>query len=199
MAADILALALDPFFTTKDVGDGTGLGLSTVYGIATQNGGNMRLSSTPGEGTTVEVYMPLTAAGALPGPGPQNSNSRLDGHETILLVEDEPAVFELTARVLRNSGYIVLGAHNGEEALEIVRSHSSQIDLMLCDVIMPRLTGPQLYEKISEFTQPPVTLFMSGHAGESLTDAHKIKDVTMVAKPFTPSELLTRVRKIFDT
>ncbi len=197
MTEEVLDLALDPFFTTKDVGDGTGLGLSTVYGIVTQNGGHIQLKSQPDAGTTVEVYLPLTHPPQVPANAPGRQQAVSPGNETVLLVEDDLAVFQLTNRVLKNAGYQVLSAHNGLEALQVVQN-SEKIDLMLCDVVMPRMTGPELYEALSAQGRAPLTLFMSGYAGDSLSEVHKIKDAAILAKPFTPSDLLARVRQLLD-
>lgn len=197
MTEDVLELALDPFFTTKDVGDGTGLGLSTVYGIVAQNGGQIQLKSKPGNGTTVEVYLPLTHQTFQRDADAGRRQAISRGSETVLLVEDDLAVFQLTNRVLTNAGYTVLSAHNGVEALEVVQD-APKIDLMLCDVVMPRMTGPELHTALSARGKAPLTLFMSGYAGDSLSEVHKIKDAAILAKPFTPSELLARVRRVLD-
>lgn len=192
--------AFDPFFTTKDQGKGTGLGLSTVYGIVRQSDGNVLLDSTPGSGTTVRVYLrrveerPGSAAPVLPARPPQEAGG------VVLVVEDEALVRDLVCRTLRRAGYTVLLAENGEEALRVSGAFPDPIDLMVTDVIMPRMGGRELADRITGFRPDLPILFVSGYASEA-NDASVMRSAGAgyLQKPFTPSTLLERVRELLIT
>lgn len=191
MDAQTIARAFDPFFTTKKPGRGTGLGLATVHGIVHQSGGRIRLSSVPGRGTTVTVLLPLCDQPLPTFQQPSRSSSFRRGGR-ILVVEDEPAVAALVARVLTRGGYEVTEAHDGEQALELIRDGGTAgIDLIISDVVMPHLGGPELVSRLGpEFEACPV-IFMSGYTDNALEQqGFDPAKVTLLRKPFTATILL---------
>ena len=191
--------AFDPFYTTKKVGEGTGLGLATVYGIVTQNGGDVRLRSEPGRGTSVAIQLPISHETQTTArrPGPELPNP--DGHETILVVEDEPVVSELVELVLVARGYTVLMTSDGAEALERFRSHPDQVSLILTDVMMPRMSGIDLVKALAAEGHNPAVLFMSGYTNNSLPQLAQLEGrVDLLKKPFEVDELARRVRAAID-
>ncbi len=180
----------DPFFTTKPVGEGTGLGLSTVYGIVMQLSGTLRVSSAGGQGTTLEVYLPIAAAPL----APEVLEKALAGvpgavGRTVLLAEDEPGLRQLAERVLKSAGYRVLVAADGAEALQEVRAYAGPIDLLVADVVMPRLGGLELADQVLAERPRTRVLMMSGYAQDSRSPA-TLANVPFLAKPFSPAELL---------
>ncbi len=187
--------AFDPFFTTKSPGEGTGLGLSTVFGIVEQSAGSIHLESVPGAGTTVRVYLPrVNERPAVPEVVAPRSRRR--GGGTILIAEDEQQVRELTCRLLRQAGYAVLAAADGEEALQIARGHSGPIDLLVTDVIMPRLSGDELAARLL-LSRPGVpVLFVSGYTNETLGVDGMRPGTQYLQKPFAPAVLLKRVEEL---
>ncbi|MEO7093837.1 MAG: ATP-binding protein [Polyangiales bacterium] len=184
----------EPFFTTKDRGKGTGLGLSTVMGIVEQSGGHVSVDSEVGRGTTFRVYLPATSEpvrGA--GPAPAIATSR--GNERILVVEDEVEVRVLVRDVLREAGYEVTVASDGEHALAVVRADARRIDLLLTDVIMPKMSGRELAAKFLELRPGTRVLYMSGYTDDKLGHHGVLDpDVELVQKPLTPDILRRRVR-----
>lgn len=200
MTPQVAAQAFDPFFTTKGPGGGTGLGLSTVYGIVKQSGGHVWLRTEPGGGTEVSVALPAVAedvAGAEAGSAPAAtapSMARGD-RETILLVEDEKAVRELTERILTRYGYEVLAAANGREALELLDAHCDSIDMLLTDVVMPEVGGPEVAAAVRQRLPKLPVLFMSGYNEEAvLQDGILAAGTSFLEKPFTPALLLQRLQ-----
>jgi PAS domain S-box-containing protein len=186
------ARVFEPFFTTKEVGKGTGLGLSTVYGILEQSGGHVRIHSSPGSGTSFEIYLPecaveetLAAAPATAGP--------VGGSETILLVEDEASVRDLTRRMLEKSGYRVLSAANGIEALHLCTTHAEPIDLLVTDVVMPQMRGVEVARRASGIRPGLRVLFMSGYTDNSI-GVDIAESVSFLQKPFTLADLLEGAR-----
>ncbi|MBK8005107.1 MAG: PAS domain S-box protein [Gemmatimonadetes bacterium] len=195
MAPEVLSRAFDPFFTTKQQGQGTGLGLSTVYGIVRQSGGSIRLESTPGSGTTVRVYLPRLAdgpAGAVPGAAPLAAATT----GTVLVVEDEALVRDLIARTMRRAGYRTLVAPDGQEALALEAAHPGRIDLLVTDVIMPRVGGRELADRLLARRPDLKILFVSGYTNESPVPEAPAEGRAFLQKPFTPTELLGRVRAL---
>jgi PAS domain S-box-containing protein len=187
--------AFDPFFTTKGPGEGTGLGLSTVFGIVEQSAGSIHLDSTPGAGTMVRVYLPrVTERPATAGVVAQPPRRR--GGGTILIAEDEQQVRELTCRLLRQAGYAVLAAADGEEALQIARGHSGPIDLLLTDVIMPRLSGDELAARLLVSRPGVPVLFVSGYTNETLGSDGMRAGTRYLQKPFVPAMLLECVEEL---
>ena len=191
------ARAFEPFFTTKPVGEGTGLGLSTVYGIVKQSDGEVFLASAPGAGTTFTLYFPRTDAPAPTGSHVSAVPGLTPGNETILLVEDEPMVRELFRDVLEAAGYRVLEARNGMEALEVVGRHKEPIALMVTDVIMPGMAGGELVRRMSEVRPEVKILYVSGYTDDVLVRRGVIEaGVAFLQKPCMPDELSRVVREI---
>jgi two-component system, cell cycle sensor histidine kinase and response regulator CckA len=199
MSRDTQQRVFEPFFTTKGQGKGTGLGLSTVYGIVKQSGGDLWIYSEPGTGTTFKVYFPRAVEGDLFVPVAEDKRSAPRGTETILVVEDDPALRALSERVLQANGYIVLLARNGLEALAIASGHSGVIDMIATDVVMPKMNGRPLVEKLLESRGQMRVLFMSGYTDDEVMRRGVIDGRTaFLQKPFTPSELARKVREVLD-
>ncbi len=191
----------DPFFTTKEVGKGTGLGLSTAHGIIKQSGGEIMVTSNPGQGTVFKVYLPLSNESpltALPTEKPVSAGG-LSVSETILLVEDDLSVSEVVETTLRREGYKVFTATNGRQAMSLVDSFDLKPDLLLTDVIMPEMGGPELVTNLTEHLPDLKVLFTSGYTDSALSHRGGLAEgVELIEKPFTPTVLLKRLREIFD-
>jgi CheY-like chemotaxis protein len=194
------ARIFEPFFTTKAAGRGTGLGLATVFGIVQQSGGTIATDSESGRGTTFRVYLPQVdpEAGAdAPASEKTSSGVQLRGRGTILLVEDDTAVRVVTRTVLRNAGYLVLDVANGEEALYLAEKHLAAIDLVLSDVVMPRMSGPELAERLWAARPGLNVLYMSGYtAGAIVHRGELAPGVAFLQKPVAPNVLVHKVREI---
>lgn len=199
MDAETQAHIFEPFFTTREQGKGTGLGLATVYGIVKQSGGNIWVYSEPGHGTTFKIYLPLLRrredeAGPLPSPPAPGR-----GIETVLLVEDEERVRELVKEVLSKQGYTVLTAGNGEEGLAISQREPRRIDLLLTDVVMPRMSGRELAENLARARPPLKVLYMSGYTDNAILQKGMLDpEMKFIQKPFTPEALARKVREVLD-
>jgi len=200
MGADIMARAFDPFFTTKPMGQGTGLGLSMTYGFVIQSGGHIRIKSEVGRGTTVRIFFPRTHAQASRDEAAAAAASSPSGRgETVLVVEDEPAVRMLIAEALSEAGYRTLEAENSEAALEILKS-STSIDLLATDVVLPGRNGRELAESGRRLRPNLKVLLMTGYAEKAALDSERLKDgMRLIAKPFSPSELSKVVQEILRT
>jgi two-component system, cell cycle sensor histidine kinase and response regulator CckA len=199
MSPQVRERLFEPFFTTKEKGKGTGLGLSTVYGIMKQSGGQIWVYSEPGHGTTFKIYMPRIDREADLLPRRDDRVSMLFGNETILLVEDEPSVRTLAARVLRNQGYKVLEAVNGSEALQIANMHKARIHLLLTDVVMPEVGGKDLYDQLKPLRPDIKVLFTSGYTDNAIVHQGQLTvDAAFLQKPFSPIFLTHKVREILD-
>jgi signal transduction histidine kinase/CheY-like chemotaxis protein len=181
----------EPFFTTKAPGKGTGLGLSTVYGFVRQGGGNIGVMSTPGLGTSIELLLPRAQTVAITPPTPA---PRV---ETVLLAEDEPDVRQLAAESLERGGYRVLSAPSGEEALKLASSYDGTIHLLLTDVVMPGIKGPELADRMRAMRPGIRVLLMSGYAADVVTP-NDLKDAILLSKPFAAPTLIKAVRASLD-
>ncbi|MFD9698028.1 substrate-binding domain-containing protein [Lentzea sp. NPDC059081] len=192
MTAEVRAQVFEPYFTTKPVGKGTGLGLSTVLGIVQQSGGQIELRSSPGEGTAVEVYLPAHLEGdSAPAAPPAHRAAAHRGVGTVLLVEDDPQVRALARRSLESAGYEVVEAGDGMEALQSATAHSSAIDLVLTDVVMPKMGGPELVRQLRSGGATPAVIYTSGYTSEEFLDVE-----VLITKPYQQAELLERVREV---
>ncbi|MEE2995389.1 MAG: response regulator [Gemmatimonadota bacterium] len=188
-----------PFFTTKEIGEGTGLGLSTVFGIVKQNGGNIWVESVVGQGTTFSVYLPeIEGIHDTEDQDASHSKEPLHGSETLLLVEDEKAVRKLFRHNLSKGGYIVLEASNGPDALAISNSYPDSIHLLISDAVMPRMSGPALADQLKRKYPAVKVLYVSGYTGDMLTQHHVDEEAMFLQKPFAPDELVRMVRDLLD-
>jgi CheY-like chemotaxis protein len=187
----------EPFFTTRE--DGTGLGLATVYGTVRQSGGYLCVDSAVGEGSTFHIFLRLADESVTRDEPEQKERPHADGEETVLVVDDEEAVRAVSRRILNSAGYVVLEAADGQEAMELVADYTGGIDLVLTDVVMPRMGGAELAEKLVE-RQPDIrVIFMSGYPGEDLPPGlGGGMDGNVMSKPFTAEKLLPRVRQVLD-
>jgi signal transduction histidine kinase/CheY-like chemotaxis protein len=199
MDASTLARIFDPFFTTKEPGKGTGLGLSTVHGIVKQNDGRVWVYSEPGRGTTFKLYFPIVDADRETRPAPQRENGVFEkASGTVLLVEDDAATREVTRRVLSQAGYTVLEAGDGMEALETLRSSVARIDIVLTDLMMPRMSGAELSDHLASMRPDLPVLLMSGYADVEMTNGSRLdKSRPFLEKPFTAAALRSFVRDAF--
>ena len=196
--SEIHSRVFDPFFTTKPVGSGTGLGLAMVKGFVVQSGGQVTLDSQPARGTTIEILLPEAETEPQVAPEPVGSAPPGRG-ETILVVEDDPTVAAVTFQVLSRRGYRVLLADRGESAMGLLRGHSGRIDLLLVDVILPDMRGPQVAEAARLLHPEAAVLYASGYSAEAIGRVSEMPAGTdLIEKPFVPDQLLTRVRMAVD-
>jgi len=200
MDAQTRARIFDPFFTTKAEGSGTGLGLSTVYGIIKQSGGNISVDTEPGRGTTFKIYLPsaLTPAAGRDQPAGGGADAP-GGSETVLLVEDEEIVRHLEREVLEESGYTVLEAQSAEHAVQLCKEHRGTIHLLLTDVVMPQMSGPELAEQLAPIRPEMKVLYASGYPDNAITHRGVLESGTaFLPKPLTPGSLTHTVRAVLD-
>lgn len=200
MTTDILEKAFDPFFTTKDVSKGTGLGLSQVYGFVKQSGGHVKIYSEPGQGTTIKIYLPRHyAADTERQVADVAEVAEARGTETILLVEDDVRVLDLTAASLRELGYTVLVAGNAKEALVQLESDAT-VDLLLTDIVMPEMNGRRLADAASKLRPELKVIFMTGFTKNAVVHNGVLDPgVNFLAKPFSLEELSTKIREVLET
>ena len=199
MGPDVIARALEPFFTTKPEGEGTGLGLATVYGIVTQAGGDIRIYSEPEVGTTIRVLLPVTDETESSEDTPPTDFGDRTAHETILLVEDEDIVRESTRRLLEQHGFAVLAANGADEAVVLSRACSTEIPLLLTDVVMPGRSGRELAEQMRQERPAIRVLFMSGYSQDVVLHRELLeRDVDLVEKPFNAGALLLKIRSVLE-
>ena len=199
MDAETQVHIFEPFFTTKEPGKGTGLGLSTVYGIVKQSGGHIWVSSEVDKGATFKVCLPRADDEAQAHKGSAAPGRVSHGSETVLLVEDDEMVRNLTRRILRRSGYQVLVARNGSAALLLCERHQGPIDLLLTDVIMPEMSGRALVEALAKIRPNVPVLYMSGYAMDAAAENGRLTEgAAFLQKPFGPDALADRVREVLD-
>jgi len=198
MAPEVVEHAFEPFFTTKGEGAGTGLGLATVYGIIAQAGGSVRIYSEPGTGTTFTITLPVTTEAALPKAEPVPYQRSPRG-ETVLVVEDEVALREVTKRIFARNGYKVITAANGPDALEVASNHPGEIHLLVTDVVMPQMLGKEVAERIRVIKPEIEVLFMSGYAQPALASQGRLDaNVVLVEKPFSEADLMTKASAVLN-
>jgi CheY-like chemotaxis protein len=209
MDRDTTSRLFEPFFTTKKIGSGTGLGLATTYGIVKQNNGFINVYSEPGHGTTFKIYLPryvakssnLPDTAALPArPAPVEVESIIPhGRETILLVEDEPMILELSETMLEGLGYKVIIAGTPGEAIRLAQEHGGQINLLMTDVIMPEMNGSDLARSLLFLFPDIKLLFMSGYTANVITHNGVLDEgVNFIQKPFARKDLAIKIREIFS-
>jgi PAS domain S-box-containing protein len=199
MSADTIAHIFEPFYTTKESGRGTGLGLSTAYGIVKQSGGYIWVYSEPGEGTTFKVYLPRVDEPAEALPTKKAPLADGAGTETILLVEDEPELRELTRTILASRGYSVVEAINPDQAERLAEKYGAKIHLLLTDVIMPGISGRELAKRLSARQPAMRVLYMSGYTYNVIAQNGTLeRGVSFLQKPFTPGVLIEKVREVLD-
>jgi two-component system cell cycle sensor histidine kinase/response regulator CckA len=188
----------EPFYTTKDIGKGTGLGLSTIYGIVKQNNGDIWVYSELGKGSTFKIYLPAVENQIESAPSEPGKTIR-SGNETILLVEDEAGLRQMTKELLERLGYTVLAAASGPEAIRISSLHSGFVHLLLTDVVMPNTSGREVSERLRRLGRPTRVLYMSGYPSETVVHHGVLEpNVGFLEKPFTPESLARKVREVLD-
>jgi two-component system, cell cycle sensor histidine kinase and response regulator CckA len=189
----------EPFFTTKARGKGTGLGMATVFGIVKQHGGHIAVYSEVGHGTTIRIYFPSSqeTAGPAPVPAPTAAQSSVSSRGTILLVEDEEHVLDLSFKILRRAGYTVLSATDGRQALELFRGSPESIHLLLTDLVLPDTNGKMLHEQMRLLSPPLKVLYMSGYTANVISH-HGILDegINFIQKPFSAAALRAKVEDV---
>ncbi len=202
MSREVQSRMFEPFFTTKEIGKGTGLGLASVYGIVQQSGGTIRVESEPGKGTSFKIYLPrveaLTSTSAAAS-APSSGRSRPPRGTTVLVVEDDVPLRRVTGRILRHQGYNVLEAGDVEHAKKLFAASADSIDLLLTDVVMPKMSGPELARELSSQRPNLRVLFVSGYAGTSMTaEEAALVAKTHLDKPFTAGALLEKIRSVLE-
>ena len=198
MDKETITHIFEPFFTTKGVGNGTGLGLSTVYGAARQNNGFLDVNSEPGMGTTLTVYFPRDAGQTLERPKAE-AQAVVGGKETVLLVEDEPAILVVASKILKRLGYTVLAANSPDDAMLQSKEHIGEISLLLTDVVMPEMNGRDLAKKLLSLYPHLKRMFMSGYTSDIIAHQGVLDEgVHFIQKPFTAANLAVKVREVLD-
>jgi CheY-like chemotaxis protein len=189
----------EPFFTTKEMGKGTGLGLATVYGIVKQNNGFINVYSEPGHGTTFKIYLPWHVGKAEQLKTIDSTQAISRGHETVLLVEDESAILEITTTMLEHLGYTVLAASTTGEAIRLANEHPGEIHLLITDVVMPEMNGRKVAERLMPLHPNLKLLFMSGYTSNVIAHQGVLNEgVCFIQKPFSMKDFATKVREVLD-
>ncbi|HEV8358583.1 MAG TPA: PAS domain S-box protein [Gemmatimonadales bacterium] len=199
MDPETVLRAFEPFYTTKKAGSGTGLGLATCYGIIKQSGGHITVASAPGRGTTFRILLPHVSQSPEPEPGEAAALPAAGGSETVLVVEDEPQVRVLLQRLLAQQGYRVLAAADGDEALALSRAHPGAIQLLVTDVVLPRMNGREVARRLDADRPGLPVLYVSGHTEDAIVDRGVLESgLDFLPKPYTRTEVLRRVREALD-
>jgi CheY-like chemotaxis protein len=199
MDKETLNNLFEPFFTTKNMGEGTGLGLAIIYGIVKQNHGFVNVYSEPGQGTSFKIYLPRHHASEQIRDNTLSEKTVPTGNETILLVEDEPAILRMTRMMLERKGYSVLPAGTPADALSIANASGDKIHLLMTDVVMPEMNGRDLAEKVTKIFPDIKLLFMSGYAADVITHQGVLDEgVAFMQKPFATNELAKKIREVLD-
>ena len=197
MPKEVVNRAFEPFFTTKPKGRGTGLGLATAYGIITQAGGTLRIYSEPGLGTTLEILLPMTEQASAQEARP--AEPVRGAGQTVLVVEDEDALSEVTRRLLCRNGYRVLVADSGHAALELAAGHPGGIDVLLADVVMPKMPGREVAERVRALQPGARVLYMSGYTQGLLGEQGVLEpSIQLIEKPFTEQGLLAKLNEVLS-
>ncbi|MFZ3217471.1 MAG: PAS domain S-box protein [Candidatus Acidiferrales bacterium] len=199
ISPEVMPRIFEPFFTTKEISKGSGLGLSAVYGIVKQTGGCVTVSSEPGKGAAFGIYLPRASdAPERRIPGPVAAGS-VAGSETILLVEDEAVVRDLVTQILQESGYQILCAPSGTEAMHIAARHPGPIDMLITDVVMPEMSGPELVKRVQRERPETLVLYMSGYTDDVALGRQGLpENSAFISKPYTPQQFLRKVRETLD-
>jgi CheY-like chemotaxis protein len=192
------ARIFEPFFTTKAAGKGTGLGLAMVYGIVEQSGGGVEVETAPGAGTTFRIYLPVAASGAQ-APAAGVAVAKGGGAETVLVVEDEDALRQITTRVLTGAGYDVIAADGADEAIRLFEERRGTVKLLVTDIVMRGMDGLKLAEHLQRADPHLRVLYVSGYSDDAIAN-HGVLDagIELLEKPFTTEALLTNVRRVLD-
>jgi two-component system cell cycle sensor histidine kinase/response regulator CckA len=199
MDSETMHRIFEPFFTTKEEGKGTGLGLATVFGIIKQSGGDIRVQSVPGHGSTFTIYLPSAVAPVLELAAPAAKSPTPRGCETVLVVEDEDAVRHLEREVLESNGYTVIEAAGPSEAIELASSHEGVIHLLLTDLVMPEMNGQELARRLAVERPHMKMIFASGYSDDAFIHRGMIElDGSFLAKPLTPHSIAQTVRDVLD-
>ena len=201
MTDEVKRHLFEPFYSTKERGKGTGLGLSTIYGIVKQSGGEIEVESEVERGTAFRIFFPYCADTGMAGKpvAGEFGQIKLQGNETVLLVEDEEAVRRLAQRALSGNGYTVLAADNGDEALKVLASHGRPVDLLITDVVMPGMSGRELARKVADMNLSRRTLFISGYTDDAIVQHGVLEPgLALLNKPFSPASLLRKLRDVLD-
>jgi two-component system cell cycle sensor histidine kinase/response regulator CckA len=199
MDAATKARIFEPFFTTKEQGKGTGLGLATVYGVVKQSGGCIWVESEPGKGTRFEVYLPIVHEAEEQLRPAGVAHARTDRSETVLIVEDEAEVRELAALFMKSAGYTVLTARDGVDALASVQSSKKQIDVVVTDVVMPNMRGPDLAKRLKSLRPDIKIIYMSGYLDYNGGSGEFLEDGFFLQKPFTRDTLSSKVMEALES
>jgi CheY-like chemotaxis protein len=201
MNEETLSHIFEPFYTTKTIGKGTGLGLSSVFGIASQSGGGIEVQTHPGRGSDFRIYFPCTDISELDiaAEAPNRRTESLEGNETVLIVEDEEVILNMLTRSLERLGYTVLAASHGEEALLVAEKHQGRIDIIITDIVMPKMSGYELVERLVPLRQEMAVLFTTGYdeglmSDQALTNPQK----HLIHKPFVAQDIAGKIRAILD-